>query len=306
MNASSSITVFQVDTFAVQPFTGNPAAVCLTEQPLDDSLMQSIAMELNVSETAFIKPLAAPSIQECHKFKARWFSPERELNNAGHSAIACACVLKSIYGSLSACLILEGAKERCRVHIGLNCYQISYPAAEPRPFRLPEIFFNALRLDRDRLVDDFKEACICEKSRMLLLRFGSVEVIRKIQPDFGDLRHAQESFGLDSLIVTACDGRQYDFISRTFAPILGISEDPASAQSHRILVPYWNALLNKNRFFAYQASRRGGELAVELRKGTAIKPDRVAISGKAIITLEATIDLDTYNKNYAENASACR
>jgi len=298
MSADGSIVLFQVDTFANQPFTGNPAAVCLIERPLDESLMQSIAMELNVSETAFIRPLSVPSIHKCRRFRAHWFTPEKKLDAGGHSAIACACVLRSIYGSLSAGIILEGAKGRCAVQIGLNCYRVFYPAADPRPFRMPEIFFNALRLDRDRLADHFKEACVCEKTRMLLLRFGSVEAIRKIQPDFGDLRHVQEAFGLESLIVTACDGCSYDFVSRTFAPILGIPEDPVSALSHRILVPYWGALLNKSRFLAYQASRRGGELTLELRKGTATKPDKVAVSGNAIITLEATINLDLY-KEYA-------
>lgn len=297
MSIENNLILFQVDTFASQPFAGNPAAVCLIDYPLNENLMQKIAMEVNLSETAFLRPTGEYSIHKCRRFKTHWFSPERELNSAGHSALASACVLKSIYNSLSGTIVLEGVNNSCVVRSLLNCFQIWYNVAEPEPYRLPEIFFNALRLDRDRLADDFKEACICPRTRMLLIRFGSAESIEKIKPDFGDLGHAQESAGFDAVIVTAKGSHKYDFISRTFAPAIGISEDSVSAQSHRILVPYWSALLGKNRFTAFQASRRGGELALELRKRSRNKPDKVVVSGQAVITLQATIDLENYHEN---------
>jgi len=295
MPQDKSITIFQVDSFSDVPFKGNPAGVCILEKPLDDKTMQDIAAEMNLAETAFVVPITAGPLVNAYKFKIRWFTPTTEVPLCGHATLAAARVLYDIYQIKNDVLTFDSQISDLTVRKLNDMIQLDFPAGEPQPVELPEYFKNALNFHQDDIDDMFQEALQCRLLGMLLLRFRDASVIRKISPNFSDLVQAEDSFGSKGVIVTAEDESTYDFISRFFAPSLGINEDPVTGAAHAILTPYWSAMLKKKKMRAFQASKRGGVLNVELKTDPKGFRHRVLISGKAIIVLEGVMKLAAGN-----------
>ncbi len=253
--------IFQVDAFADKPFSGNPAAVCILSEVRDAAWMQSVAREMNLSETAFL------SRQE-EGFDLRWFTPAVEVDLCGHATLASAHVLWE-EGFLNQ---QEQARFHTRSGVLTADYnqgevELNFPATPDKAVSPPDNLGKALGVvpvHVGRSVYDF------------LVEVGSEEAVRRLQPDFGLLK----TFDVRGTIVTSrSDSPAYDFVSRFFAPGAGIDEDPVTGSAHCCLGPYWSTRLGKNTLVAYQASDRGGTVRVRL------VDDRVVLGGRAVTVL---------------------
>ncbi|QQR69982.1 MAG: PhzF family phenazine biosynthesis protein [Alphaproteobacteria bacterium] len=260
---------WQVDSFAQEPFKGNPAAVFLLDKEIDDQLMQNIAVEMNLSETAFIL------LRDGQNPLLRWFTPMFEIDLCGHATLAAA----HIY-------LTEVNKNTNEVNfdtkfVGTLCvkkkesgYRMDLPSRPGRKIDIqdiPDSVLSGLGIDSKPM-----EAY---KARDLMLVYESDQTIRDINPDFNALAKYD-----DFIIVTAqSSDNRYDFISRFFCADDGIAEDPVTGSSHCTLTPYWAEKLSKEKLRAYQASKRGGELDLE------IAGDRILISGHALTVIEGNM-----------------
>jgi len=255
------ITQYQVDAFATRAFEGNPAAVCPLECWLDDALLQAIAEENNLSETAFFVP--APK-----GFALRWFTPVREVDLCGHATLAAAHVLFDHLGYAGQVIRFETRSGELRVERQGGQLAMNFPATPPAPCRAPDILVRALGRPPVEILaaDDY------------LVVFDSEASVRAITPDQALLGRLDRR----GVIITA-PGTDVDFVSRFFAPKLGIPEDPVTGSAHCALAPYWAARLGKSTLSARQVSRRGGSLSCEMRG------DRVLLAGQAVTFLEAEI-----------------
>ncbi len=256
------LPIFQVDAFTNELFKGNPAAVVPLEEWLNDATMQSIALENNLSETAFFVPTQAG-------FEIRWFTPVTEVNLCGHATLATAHVIFNEadyprdtieFGSRSGKLIVKKLDEYL---------QLNFPADEIIKIDEPTSIIKGL--------GKHPAACYKGKNDMLFL-FNSEEDILNINPEFHLLANSEER----GIIVTA-PGHNVDFVSRFFAPQVGINEDPVTGSAHTTLAPFWSSKLRKTKLTAKQLSQRGGELICTL------KGDRILIAGKAKTYLRGEI-----------------
>lgn len=261
----NTLPLFIVDAFASAPFTGNPAAVCLPDSALQDSWMQSMAMEMNLSETAYVVP-------QKDRFSLRWFTPLEEVDLCGHATLASAHVLweqgiirksdAAVFETQSGILTCARSEEQI---------EMDFPAIPFKPSIQQDKLEHALGCSivfSGKSGDD------------LLVEVESEEAVRSIAPRFALLAQLSKR----GVIVTSqSESDSYDIVSRFFAPRVGINEDPVTGSAHCALAPYWNSRTGKTSFTAYQASRRGGFLDIELRN------TRVLLRGKAITTLSAQV-----------------
>ncbi|MDD4145089.1 MAG: PhzF family phenazine biosynthesis protein [Prolixibacteraceae bacterium] len=257
-------TIYQIDAFADKIFTGNPAAVIPLKKWLPDQLMQNIAMENNLSETAFFIP-------ENDGFHIRWFTPLTEVNLCGHATLASAHVIfqhtnydkdQIIFSSRSG--ILKGKKEG-------QFILLDFPASNLKKISLPDNIEQAFGIQPQK----------CIKGREdLMFVFDNSEEIKNLTPDIGFLK----TLNARGIIVTA-PSFEYDFVSRFFAPVEGIDEDPVTGSAHTMLIPYWSDRLQKKELITKQISSRGGVLKC-LNKGA-----RVEIGGRAVTFMIGEIHL---------------
>ena len=255
------IRQFQVDAFASKAFEGNPAAVCPLQSWLDDGLLQAIAEENNLSETAFFVP-------SDKGFALRWFTPVREVDLCGHATLATAHVIFEKLGYADEAITFETRSGDLFVKKKGQQLDMDFPSCPPTPCALPDLLAEGLgqRPIEVWAADDY------------LAVFDSEATIRSIMPNQALLAQLD----LRGVIVTA-PGIDVDFVSRFFAPKLGIAEDPVTGSAHCALAPCWASKLGKTILSARQVSRRGGNLTCE------VKADRVMLSGSAITVMEAEI-----------------
>ncbi|MBN1921468.1 MAG: PhzF family phenazine biosynthesis isomerase [Anaerolineae bacterium] len=277
------LRLYQVDAFTREPFKGNPAAVCLLDSALPDALLQAISAEMNLSETAFVRPLDSENWQNARRFSLRWFTPTVEVRLCGHATLATAAVLFRECGVLAETVAfdtLSGTLMAQRVAGGVveEGIRLDFPMDKPVAAPVPEGVAGALG-DVEVLWSG-----VGPKTKMLLLHLADSEALIRLQPDFVRLGATMEAAGLHGPIVTAAASPPYDFISRFFAPGLGINEDPVTGSAHTVLAPYWSGVLGKSACTAYQASARGGQLWVRL-----LPSDRVEIIGQAVVVLEGRL-----------------
>jgi PhzF family phenazine biosynthesis protein len=258
-----NIRLFQVDAFANNTFEGNPAAVCPLDSWPADSVLQNIASENNLSETAFF-------VKEEDSYHLRWFTPAFEIDLCGHATLASAHVLFQHLGFDKDTLNFNTLSGVLTVRKEDQYLSMNFPAWEAKQIEAPKELILGLGTDPAQVL----------KTRDYLAVFETEEEVRNIEPDF-HLLSALEAIGV---IVTA-PGEKYDFISRFFAPRAGVNEDPVTGSAHSTLVPYWSDVLNKNVLHARQISTRGGELFCEMEN------DRVIIKGKAVTFLEGEINI---------------
>lgn len=259
-----TIPLFQVDAFASKPFTGNPAAVCLLDEPGDPVWMQTVALEMNLSETAFL-------VAQEDGYNLRWFTPAVEVDLCGHATLASAHILWET-GRLAA-----EAEARFYTRSGLltaakvdGWMELDFPSTPPVETAMPDGLENALGAS----------ARFVGKSRFdYLVEVESAGIVREMQPDHAVLRRLP----VRGVIVTAAGDNGYDFVSRFFAPGSGIDEDPVTGSAHCCLAPYWAAKLGKQRMTAFQASPRGGVVRVRLGG------DRVYLQGQAVTVLQGEL-----------------
>jgi PhzF family phenazine biosynthesis protein len=260
-----NIPIFQIDAFTNKHFSGNPAAICPMDAWLDEQIMQKIALENNLSETAFF-------VKEQDKYHIRWFTPAVEVDLCGHATLAAAHVLFQHLQHPADIVEFISKSGTLSVKKHGEEYVLDFPTDKIHSLDHAEDiikFIGAVPVDAWKGREDY------------LLVYSNQEDIEHIQPDFKSLAGATER----GVIVTA-PGNEVDFVSRFFAPQAGIDEDPVTGSAHTTLTPYWSKRLNKKTMHARQLSERGGTLTCT-HQG-----DRVKISGKAVTFLKGHIFLN--------------
>ena len=259
------LPLYQIDAFAEGPFTGNPAAVCPLDAWLPTELMQAIAAENNLSETAFFVP-------EGDFYRLRWFTPSVEVDLCGHATLASAFVVFRYLTPERERVIFQTEKAgTLTVGRDGDALVLDFPARPPHPCPMSDEVAAALGQPPVRLL----------ASRDYLAVYEREDEIAALAPDFAALA-ALDRF---AVIVTAPGSAGIDFVSRFFAPSHGVPEDPVTGSAHCTLIPYWAERLGKTRLQARQLSRRGGRLSCGLNG------DRVTIAGRAVLYLEGTITI---------------
>ena len=252
---------YQVDAFATRPFEGNPAAVCPLQGWLDDSLMQAIAAENNLSETAFF-------VSSGKGYELRWFTPVDEVDLCGHATLASAHILFEKLGYKDKVIRFATRSGELTVEKSGASLRMDFPALPPAPVAAPEALIEGLGAAPVEVLaaDDY------------LAVFKSEAEVRAIHPNHAAL----ERLDLRGVIITA-PGETTDFVSRFFVPALGVPEDPVTGSAHCTLAPYWAGKLGNNSLSARQVSRRGGNLRCEVTGG------RVLLYGSAVTFMEGEI-----------------
>jgi PhzF family phenazine biosynthesis protein len=278
-----SIPFYVVDAFTSEPFKGNPAAVCLLKHQREDAILQSIAAEFNLSETAFLLNLTKETIEEAKFFSLRWFTPKTEVPLCGHATLATAAVLFHEFDVSAKTVTFRTRSGDLTAQEERDSIILNFPSETTVPTNPnPDLL-------RTMGVIDFEDACLTQTSKELLIRLKSEEVLRGLEPDFEGMKSTSTS--VKGVIVTSKGCPPYDFISRFFAPWLGINEDPVTGAAHTVLAPYWAKILGKREMSAYQASSRGGELKVRVHE------NRVDLVGKAIIVSKGELTPYGYGRN---------
>lgn len=258
------LPIFQVDAFAEALFQGNPAAVVPLTEWLSDATMQSIALENNLSETAFFVPTQAG-------FEIRWFTPKSEVDLCGHATLASAHVIFNEAAYPRDTISFGSRSGELTVTKKGDLLELNFPADAIRPIAEPTALTKALgKKPKD---------CYLGKTDYLMV-YETQEDIEQLKPDFGVLAQT----GARGIIATA-PGNEVDFVSRFFAPGVGIDEDPVTGSAHTTLMPYWTGKLGKTDLSARQISARGGQLQCRLQG------DRVLIAGSAKTYLRGEIFL---------------
>jgi PhzF family phenazine biosynthesis protein len=263
----TTLPFFQVDAFADRPFTGGPAAVMPLEAWPDDAVLQAIAAENNLAETAFTVPLDGKDAD----YELRWFTPALEVVMCGHATFASGHVLM---GGRDRVRFLTRRAGLLTVARDGDGYRLSLPAWVPHPAPLPEIV-AALGLDLATV-----EATLWHEQRYAVAVLADEAAVRGCRPDMGRLA----AMG-DVLAIVTAPGGGTDIVSRAFAPGAGIPEDPVTGSAHAVVAPYWAERLNRTRFSAFQASARGGRLDVS------VEGDRVVLGGRCVTVIEGRFSL---------------
>jgi len=274
------LSIFQVDSFANQPFKGNPAGVCILEKELPEELMQSIALEMNLSETAFCVPQGNSGFDTAEKFDLRWFTPAVEVNLCGHATLATAKILFDEYGNRSKVLHFFTKSGELVVSKEGGKLRMNFPCDPSDEADIPADALKALGI-----VNPVHTAS-SKNMKMKLIEVEGAEVVKNLKPNFGDLKAIGDKFENGGFLITSRWGEDgFDIISRFFAPVYGIDEDPVTGAAHTVLGPYWTSRLGKDKIISYQASARGGEVEV------VVKGDRVDLIGDAVIVMRAEMTI---------------
>lgn len=259
--------LFQVDAFTKTKFKGNPAGVCIVDQPLGDAQMQAIAAEMNLAETAFVQ-LAEPVN------KLRWFTPTVEVELCGHATLSTAHILyERDYVEKENPIRFQTASGVLTTSFENGVISMDFPAIPAEDISVPEIF-------REIFASNIIAAA--EVAKDFVLEFESEQAVRQAAPQM-DLLKKHSRKGV--IITASSSGDPYDFVSRYFAHHVGIDEDPVTGYAHCVLTPFWHKRLHKEHFKAYQASRRGGALELQL------KGERVVLKGFAVTVFATDIEV---------------
>ena len=259
------IPLYQVDAFTSEIFKGNPAAVCILDEWPDDACLQAIAAENNVPETAFL-------IKDDRAYEIRWFSPSTEIALCGHATLASAFILfnflhwpenKIRFQTRQSGVLTVIQKE--------GLLEMDFPARPPTEQKTSDGLTDAL---------GHRPVAVLGSAEDMLVVFDDERTVREISPDLLLLARGEQR----GTIVTA-PGNECDFVSRFFAPRVGIPEDPVTGSAHCVLIPYWSRRLGKKKLHARQISERGGELFCEDHG------ERVTIAGRTVLYLEGMITL---------------
>jgi PhzF family phenazine biosynthesis protein len=258
------IPIYQVDAFTSRTFSGNPAAVCPLGKWLPDHLMQAIALENNLSETAFF-------LLEGDMYRIRWFTPETEVDLCGHATLASAHVIFHFLDKTANSVRFNSRSGVLEVSREGDLLAMNFPAQPPIPCDIPRGLISGLG----------KEPILVMCSEDFFVVYDSEDDVRELKPDM----HSLCTIGMRGVIVTA-QGKDTDFVSRFFAPRVGIPEDPVTGSAHCALIPYWSQRLGRTKLHARQLSKRGGDIFCK------DLGERVEISGHAALFMRGTIMLD--------------
>jgi PhzF family phenazine biosynthesis protein len=258
-------SIFQIDAFTNRRFAGNPAAVMPLDSFPEDAVLQEIAAENNLAETAFLVPKDGD-------YRLRWFTPKTEVPLCGHATLASAAVVMERLEPGRNTVVFHSASGPLTVNRTETGYVMNFPARPSEPVSTPAGLAEALGVvPTEVFVNAFNYLALLESER----------VVRALAPDMAALARLDRS----GVIVTAHGDGTYDFVSRYFAPAKGIPEDPVTGAAHCMLAPYWARRLDKTEFRAFQASQRGGEVVCRLVH------ERVELEGTCVFYLEGTVEI---------------
>ncbi len=257
--------IFQVDAFTTRRFAGNPAAVMPMDGFLADAVLQAIAAENNLAETAFLHPQGGD-------YQLRWFTPATEVPLCGHATLASAAVVMERLEPGRTSVVFHSASGPLTVNRVGSGYVMDFPARPSERITPPPGLVESLSA---------VPAEVFANSFNYLALFESPQVLRELAPDMTAIARLDRP----GVIVTAPGDGHFDFLSRYFAPAKGIPEDPVTGAAHCMLTPYWANRLGKTAFRAFQASRRGGEVICRL------KGDRVELEGSCVFYLEGEVEI---------------
>jgi PhzF family phenazine biosynthesis protein len=257
--------IFQIDAFTTRRFAGNPAAVMPMNSFLEDPVLQAIAAENNLAETAFLVP-------EGGDYRLRWFTPTTEVPLCGHATLASAAVVMERLEPGRSSVVFHSVSGPLTVSRTNTGYVMDFPVRLSAPVSTPAGLAEALGIvPIEVLVNAFNYMALLE----------SPQVLHDLVPDMAALARMDRS----GVIVTAQGDGIYDFVSRYFAPAKGIPEDPVTGAAHCMLAPYWAKRLGKTVFRAFQASRRGGEIICRVVR------NRVELEGACVFYLEGEVEI---------------
>ena len=251
-----------VDAFTNKPFSGNPAAVCVMESWPSQEAMMKLAMENNLSETAFI-------VKEANGYHLRWFTPETEVELCGHATLASSFVILNFYEPNTSTVKFNTLSGELTIQRKENLYEMDFPTYELREIPVTDAMEKAFGVRPVKAMLGLDLICV----------FDSEDTVRNMDPDQTLLT------GIEGRIqnVTAY-GTETDCVSRSFCPKLGIAEDPVCGSAHCQIAAFWSKELNKENIYAYQASKRGGFLHCRIEGN-----NRITISGEAVLTAVSEI-----------------
>jgi predicted PhzF superfamily epimerase YddE/YHI9 len=264
----------QIDSFTDRPFAGNPAGVCLLDEPRDDAWMQAVAAEVNAAETAFLQQCDEPG-----RYRLRWFSPAVEVDLCGHATLASAHALwQTGWGATAPpdALLFDTRSGTLGAERVDGDIRLDFPADPPVALSDPEL------VDLVTKVVGIEARWVGRNSDKYLVVATDAAAVRAVTPDIAGVR-ALDAMGV---IVTAQadPGDRADVVSRFFAPAVGIDEDPVTGAAHCCLGPYWASELGRDTLLGYQASARGGYV------GVTVVGDRVLLTGQAVTVIRGEID----------------
>ena len=262
---AKNMTIYQIDAFTDRAFSGNPAGVCILQEPISAVMMQQLATEMNISETAFV-------LRYNEVFDLRWFTPAVEVDLCGHATLASAHILWEIGASdFSETIRFSSRSGELRASRKGEWIELDFPVEPPRETEAPGPLLQAL---------DVQPQWVGKNRFDYLVEVDSEERVRTMCPDFSLLVKVP----CRGVIVTsAAHTGEYDFVSRFFAPAVGVDEDPVTGSAHCCLAPYWQNKLGREPLTAFQASKRGGVLMVRVRD------QRTFMSGKAVTVLKCEL-----------------
>ena len=261
--------IYHIYAFTSKLFMGNPTVICMMPTNLNDDLYLSITKEMNLSVTAFLE-------KSNSSFKIRWFTPSKETPLCGYATLAAAHIIFEHLGykenqieftSLSGSLYAEKTDSGIRM---------DFPINRSNPIDPPKDVLRALG------ITEWVAVQYNESNKRLLIHLESEEDVHLLKPDYSALLRIPNTLGWRGVVITA-RGRDHDFVSRHFAPHMGINEDPVTGSTHTVLAPYWAGILGKTKMFAYQDSNRGGEMLVE------VVGERVLLTGRCVTVLKGTL-----------------
>lgn len=255
--------IFQIDAFTTRRFHGNPAAVMPLEKFPDDAVMQAIAAENNLAETAFLVP-------EGRDYRIRWFTPATEVPLCGHATLASAATVMERLEPERSDVVFHSASGPLAVRRSGNGYVMDFPARPSKKVTTPRELAKALGMMPVRVYAE-------PTNYMAVLK--DARQVRELKPDLAAIARLDRG----GVIVTAPGDGEYDFISRYFAPAKGVPEDPVTGSAHCMLTPYWAGRLSKTEMRAYQASPRGGEMICRLAG------DRVEMEGTCVFYMQGEV-----------------
>jgi predicted PhzF superfamily epimerase YddE/YHI9 len=277
-NSSKQLTMkiktYIVDSFTDEPFKGNPAGVCLLDDPLPDNLMQAIAMEINAAETAFLVKHAKKE----NTYHIRYFSPAVEVPFCGHASFASAKILLQLNNSKVVNFITGRGLELAAWPVD-ELIKIHFPLFQLQQYHVSPLLLKAVGIEKYGAIGFAAEL------DMLLIELTDKQLLLDLSPDFAAMIKAGSKIK-EVVVTTPSTDSHYDFYSRCFCPWLGINEDPATGAAHSVLAAFWQKKTGKNKFKAYQCSKRGGWLNLEV-----LDDNLLEVVSDARIILEGSITL---------------
>ncbi|XP_039272804.2 phenazine biosynthesis-like domain-containing protein 1 [Styela clava] len=282
------IPIYTVDAFTDTPFSGNQAAICLVDRAIQESTMQLLAAEMNISETAYIEfNDSTTSFKDGKYFKLRWFTPTNEVPLCGHATLAAAAVLLFECGNTNEIITFSTLSGDLTITSVKDKITMDFPKNEPveEDSSNWEPLANAVL---GKYYEHLESVLLSSNAKKLILRLNdecSQSTLQSISPDFQEMLKAHDGSIVKGIIVTLKGDKGYHFYSRYFAPWNGIPEDPVTGSAHTVLGPYWCKILGQKNLCARQCSKRGGKLDV------LVCDSRVYISGSAKVIVKGKVHL---------------